>query len=129
VVGSIIRELIGVDHDIHLAIAVVYACDAISGWNAIDCCPFQSLWSQLLLLATQSCELLTHIGFQIPIEWRQRHLSAARLTIDRHSAGTIQHIEALRRGESQPQLRVNKGAPFDDPLLRVISINQAIDPI
>ena len=49
------------------------------------------------------------------------------LPVDADGARPIDHVKALRRGERQPQLRVDKLAAFDHPLLGIITVKQPVN--
>ena len=91
--------LIGVDNNINLALAVIDPCRTSRSLQTVYPRPLYARWRKLLLLPAQSGEYRANIGVEIAIIRPSAHLSLAALAIDRDCTRTVDHVEALRRGE------------------------------
>ncbi len=59
---------------------------------------------------------------------RGRQLALAAGAGDRHRLGAVEQVESLRRGEFEAEHRVDELAALDHALLRIVAVQQAVDP-
>jgi hypothetical protein len=83
---------------------------------------------ELPLLAADLLEHLAHVRVEVAVVGRARQLRLPALPVDRHRVGAVDHVVAVRDGERQPQLGMDEGVALDHALLRIVAVEQPVDP-
>ena len=126
-IGDAVRKFIREHRHIDLPIARVYPRGSVSGRQSVDRRLLDRLRADLLLLAHPG-EDAGDVAVEIVAVRCERKLRLPALAVDRHGARAIDHVEALRCGEGEPQFGMDELTAFDHALRRVVAISQPVDP-